>query len=112
MSLKKMSGKKLSKREFIELDTKAEIPYDKRWIDIKVDKLVDFADSNRIQRKIKEGTIVLVKIKELKDEDLLKLEKVTDKLRKTCVAMNGDIENIDENWLIAIPSFAHIVRES
>lgn len=109
----KLFGKgvgKLAEGEFIELDTASvETPSGK--IPIKVDKIEDFADSDRIQKAIRDGSIVLVKIKALKEKDISELKRAIDKLRKTCVAINGDIAGIDDNWIILTPSFAHVARE-
>lgn len=100
----------LEEGEFIELDTgAANIPSGK--IPIRVDKIDDFGDSERIQKAIRDGSIVLVKIRALKDKDLSELKRAIDKLRKTCVAINGDIAGIDEDWIILTPSFAHVARE-
>ena len=100
----------LEEGEFIELDTgAANVPSGK--IPIRVDKIDDFSDSERIQKAIRDGSIVLVKIRALKDKDLSELKRAIDKLRKTCVAINGDIAGIDEDWIILTPSFAHVARE-
>lgn len=110
MVLGKLFGKSLGEGEFIELDTTgADTPSGK--VPIKVDKLDDFADSDRVQKAIRDGAIVLVKIKSLKDKDLSELKRAIEKLRKTCVAINGDIAGIDEDWVVLCPSFAHIARE-
>ncbi|MBU5575429.1 MAG: cell division protein SepF [Nitrososphaerota archaeon] len=96
--------------EFIELDTQsADIPSGK--IPIKIDKLDDFADTDRIQKNVREGSIVLVRIKSLKEKDLSELKRSIEKLRKTCIALNGDIVGIDEDWIILTPSFAHVARQ-
>ncbi len=103
-------AKELAEGEFIELDTMAaETPSGK--VPIKIDKMEDFGDSDRIQKSIRDGSIVLVKIKSLKDKDMSELKRAIDKLRKTCIAMNGDIAGIDEDWIIVCPSFAHVARE-
>ncbi len=96
--------------EFLELDT-ADVSIPSGKVPIKVDKIEDFADSERIQKAVREGAIVLVKIKSLKDKDLSELKRAIDKLRKTCIALNGDIAGIDENWVILCPSFCHVMRE-
>ncbi|NIO44208.1 MAG: cell division protein SepF [Candidatus Aenigmarchaeota archaeon] len=102
--------KELSDEEFIELDTEdMEMPSGK--VPIRVDKMEDFSDSNRIQKHIRDGNIVLVKIKTLRGKDISELKRAIDKLRKTCIAINGDIAGIDEDWVILTPSFAHIARE-
>ena len=113
MVLNKLFGRgfsELGEDEYIELDTSAAATAAGK-IPIRVDKIEDFSDSDRIQRTIREGSIVLVKIKSLKDKDLSELKRAIDKLRKTCVALNGDIAGIDEDWIILTPSFAHIARD-
>ncbi|MEM5804562.1 MAG: cell division protein SepF [Candidatus Aenigmatarchaeota archaeon] len=113
MVLEKLFGRgfsELGEDEYIELDTaSAGAPSGK--IPIKVDRIDDFADSDRIQKAIRDGSIVLVKIKSLKDKDLSELKRAIEKLRKTCIALSGDIAGIDEDWIILTPSFAHITRD-
>ena len=110
MVLNKLFGKTLEEGEFIELDTSSvDVPSGK--IPIKVEKIDDFSDSDRIQKAVREGSIVLARIKALKEKDLSELKRAIDKLRKTCVAINGDIAGIDEDWVVLCPSFAHIARE-
>ena len=103
------SFKEIGEEEFIELDTgEVETPSGK--IPIRVDKLEDFSDTDRIQKIMREGAIVLVKIKALRSKDISELKRAIDKLRKTCIAMNGDIAGIDEDFIIITPSFAHVAR--
>lgn len=102
--------KELSNEEFIELDTEdVEAPTGK--IPIKVDRLDDFSDTDRIQKHIRNNNIVLVKIKSLRGKDISELKRAIEKLRKTCLAINGDIAGIDEDWVILTPAFAHVARE-
>jgi SepF-like predicted cell division protein (DUF552 family) len=112
MVLEKLFGrgfKEIGEEEFIELDTEeAQVPSGK--IPIKVDKLEDFSDTDRIQKLMREGSIVLVKIKALRNKDISELKRAIDKLRKTCVAMNGDIAGIDEDFVIICPNYAHVAR--
>ena len=106
--LDKIFGRKLDEGEFIELDTAEETIQGK--IPIKVDKIEDFIDSDRVQKAVRGGAIVLVKIKTLRERDLTELKRAIDKLRKTMVAMNGGIVGIDEDYIMLTPSFAHVVR--
>jgi SepF-like predicted cell division protein (DUF552 family) len=112
MVLEKLFGKgikEIGEEEFIELDTdEAQAPSGK--IPIRVDKIEDFADTDRIQKIIRDGSIVLVKIKALRSKDVSELKRAIDKLRKTTIAMNGDIAGIDEDFIIVTPAFAHVVR--
>jgi len=112
MVLEKLFGRgfsELGEDEYIELDTAAAAVSSGK-IPIKVDRIDDFADSDRIQKAIRDGSIVLVKIKSLKEKDLSELKRAIEKLRKTCIALSGDIAGIDEDWVILTPSFAHITR--
>ena len=101
--------KEIGEEEFIELDT-SELEKPAGKISIKVDKIEDFADSDRIQKQVRNGNIVLVKIKALRGKDISELKRAIDKLRKTCIAINGDIAGIDEDWIVITPSFAHVAR--
>jgi SepF-like predicted cell division protein (DUF552 family) len=112
MVLEKLFGrgfKEMGEEEFIELDT-GEVMAPSGKIPIKVDKIEDFSDSDRILKHIREGAIVLVKIKALRGKDISELKRAIDKLRKTCIANNGDIVGIDEDFIVCTPSFAHVTR--
>jgi len=112
MVLEKIFGrgfKELGEEEFIELDTD-ELEKPAGRIPIKVDKIEDFSDSDRIQKHVRAGSIVLVKIRALRSKDISELKRAIDKLRKTCIAINGDIAGIDEDWIVLTPSFAHVAR--
>ena len=52
----------------------------------------------------------MVNIKPLKDKDLVELKRAINKLKKTCDAIEGDIAGFGDNWIAAVPSFAHIHR--
>jgi SepF-like predicted cell division protein (DUF552 family) len=113
MVFEKLFGKgmtELGDEQYIELDTSAGEGAGGK-IPIRVDKIVDFADTDKIQKSLRDGAVVIVKIKPLKEKDLSELKRAIDKLRKTCVALNGDIAGMDEDWIILTPSFAHVARD-
>ena len=64
--LDKIFGRKLDEGEYIELDTSAE-DAGSGHIKIKIDKMEDFIDSDRILKAIRNDAIVLVKIKKLRE---------------------------------------------
>lgn len=116
MTLKDIFGK-LQKEEnleyeddYIELDVPSESSSGKKVL-IKVDKLEDYTDSDRIQKKVREGNIMLVKIKDLKDEDMGELKRAINRIRKTVIAVNGDIAGVSDEWLVVTPHFAKVHRE-
>ncbi|MEM5814614.1 MAG: cell division protein SepF [Candidatus Aenigmatarchaeota archaeon] len=113
MVFERLFGKgvpELGEEQYIELDTSAGESAGGK-IPIRVDKIVDFADTDKIQKSLRDGSVVIVKIKPLKEKDLSELKRAIDKLRKTCVALNGDIAGMDEDWIILTPSFAHVARD-
>ena len=71
----------------------------------------DFESIKPILDSLREGhTIALVNIKPLKDKDLIELKRAINKIKKTCDAIDGDIAGFGDNWIAAVPSFAHIHR--
>jgi len=71
----------------------------------------DFESIKPILDSLREGhTIALINIKPLKDKDLIELKRAINKIKKTCDAIEGDIAGFGDNWIAAVPSFAHIYR--
>ncbi|MFH0949052.1 MAG: cell division protein SepF [Candidatus Aenigmatarchaeota archaeon] len=96
--------------EYVQLDT--EEPKEKKVVNIQIDKLMDASDADRILKKVRDGNIVFVKIKEMKDKDVGELKRSIEKIKRTCVATNGDIAGVGEDYLIITPSFAKVLREN
>ena len=92
--------------DFIEVQAEPE----EQRINVKIDTLKDFSDTERIQKLVRNGSVVFLKIKDIRQRDITELKRCVDRLRKTCVAMNGDIVGIDEDFLVVTPSFARIYR--
>ena len=110
MAIKDLMGKlKGSDEEFVELDMEEE-QVDKKLL-VEVERMDNYADSDRLQKKVREGNILLVKIKDLKAKDMEELKRSVEKLRKTCLAINGDIAGMGEDWLVLTPSTAKVHRE-
>jgi SepF-like predicted cell division protein (DUF552 family) len=94
--------------EYVELD--AITDDGERNVKIRVATLNEFGDVERVQTLLRENNIVWVKIKPLKDKDMTDLKRAIDRLKKTISAINGDIAGIDEDWIVACPSFARVHR--
>ena len=95
--------------DYIEIDESA-TPQNEGHLKIKVKTLNDFKDVEEVQQELRQGNIIFVKIKPLKDRDMLELKRAIDKLRKTCVAVNGDIAGIDEDYIVVTPEGVVIHR--
>lgn len=77
---------------------------------IKIENLEDFADTERVLRQVREGSIIFLKIKGLKDKDMGELKRAVDKLKRSVTANNGDIIGVEQNWLILTPEFVAVHR--
>ena len=73
----------------------------------------EFEDIKEVLDVLREGsTIALINIKPLKEKDLVELKRAISKLRKTCEAIDGDIAGFGEDYVVAVPYFARIHRNS
>ena len=95
---------------YVELGTDSNIESGSK-ITVRPFVIEDFESIKPILDSLREGhTIALVNIKPLKDKDLVELKRAVSKLKKTCDAIEGDIAGFGDNWIAAVPSFAHIHR--
>jgi SepF-like predicted cell division protein (DUF552 family) len=79
-------------------------------IGITIDKLNEFSDTERILRAVRNGSLVFLKIKTLKEKDLGELKRAVEKLKRTVLAQNGDIVGVEQDWLILAPEHAKVER--
>lgn len=95
---------------YVELGTDASAEGSSK-VTVRPFLIEDFESIKPILDSLREGhTIALVNIKPLKDKDLVELKRAINKLKKTCDAIEGDIAGFGDNWIAAVPSFAHIYR--
>lgn len=78
---------------------------------VKIERLNDFGDTDRVLRAMRTGSIVFLKIKDLKEKDMGELKRAIEKLKRTAMANNGDIVGVEQDWLILTPEFAAVERE-
>lgn len=95
--------------EYVEMEINEEVNNGK--LPIQVERMEDFTDSDRIQEKIRNGYLLLVKIKALKEKDLTELKRAVAKIKKTSLAVDGSIAGIGEDWLLLTPSSAKIHKD-
>ncbi len=77
---------------------------------IKIATLREFTDTEAIQNELRKGHIIWTKIKPLRDKDMTELKRAVDRLRKTCIAVNGDIAGVDEDYLVLTPAGVRVHR--
>jgi SepF-like predicted cell division protein (DUF552 family) len=80
-------------------------------IPLEVERIEIFDDSERIQEKLREGRILVVKIKGLKEKDVSELKRAVNRIKRTCAALNGDMAAIGDEWLLVTPSAAKIHKQ-
>src|SRR3989338_7736354 len=95
---------------YVELDK--ETPADaKSRVQVRPYVIEEFENIKPILDALREGnTVALINIKPLKDKDLIELKRAINKLKNTCDAIEGDIAGFGEDWIAAVPNFAHIHR--
>jgi SepF-like predicted cell division protein (DUF552 family) len=111
MAIKDIVGKfRDGEDDYIELDMTEEEKANRKLL-IEVERLENYNDSDRLQKKVREGSVLVVKIRDLRSRDLEELKRAVEKLKKTCLAIGGDIAGLGEDWLILAPSSARVHRE-
>jgi len=94
--------------EFIEI--KPEVVEEAKKVNIRIETLNDYRDVEKIQKLLREGNVVFLKIRNIKERDLGELKRSVERLKRTILAMNGDIVGVEEDFLILTPAFAKIFR--
>lgn len=111
MGLKETLGKIIPSKsaegeEFVEVQPAVE----DNNVTVKIDTLASYADADRVQQSLREGSVVFLRIRDLREKDINELKRAVEKLRKTITAMNGDVVGVDEDFLVLTPQFAKIYR--
>jgi SepF-like predicted cell division protein (DUF552 family) len=80
-------------------------------VPVRVENLSDASDVERIQERLRSGTVLVVKIRDLKNKDMAELKRSVAKIKRTCAALDGDIVGVGQDWLLVTPKTARIHRE-
>ena len=95
--------------DYLELEHQEEEKISSR-IPLEIERIEVLDDSDRVQEKLREGRILMVKIKGLKEKDIGELKRAVNKIKRTCMALNGDLAAIGDEWLLVTPSSAKIQK--
>jgi len=93
--------------EFIEIEPLQE---DSKKANIRIETLNDYRDVEGVQKYVREGNVVFLRIRKMRERDMGELKRSVERLRRTTIAMNGDIIGIDEDFLIITPPSVKIYR--
>ena len=105
-----LNRKDTDTEEYMEIECEQEPVIIKGKLMIDIDRIKTFEDSIRIQSKLREGRIIFAKIKNLKNRDMGELKRTIARIRKTCIAIDGDIAGVGNDWVILTPSAAQVHR--
>ncbi len=98
---------------YVELEVGASSKEDKAKVLVRPFVMEEFEDIKTVLDVLREGsTIALINIKPLREKDLVELKRAISKLRKTCEAIEGDIAGFGEDYVVAVPYFARIHRNT
>lgn len=111
MILESIFGKgkesKLEEDEYLEIEALGE---ERGKTNIRIETLNDYRDVEGVQRHVREGNVVFLRIRRMRERDMGELKRSVERLRRTAIAMNGDIIGVDEDYLILTPPSAKIYR--
>jgi len=116
MVLERIFGKSLKDveeedEEYIDFNKIIEKPKNVEGkMEIKIEKLLEFRDAEKIQREVREGKIVLAETEELKEKDIGELKRAIERIKKTIIAIDGDIVMGPKSILIVCPGSVVISR--
>lgn len=96
--------------EFIEMDVGGGQIAPKGKLGIRIESLADFAETEKVLKYVREGNIVFLKIKTLKEKDLSELKRAVEKLKRTVLAQSGDLVGVEQDWLLVVPEHATVHR--
>ena len=96
--------------DFVELD--AEMQKGNKKVVIRAETLQEFDDIENVQDHLRNDHVVWINIAPLKNKDMTNLKRAVNRLKKTIKAIDGDMAGVDENWIVACPSYAEIARST
>lgn len=108
--VEKISSKGKKKEEESVEEVEITTPEEEKKNKVYVMKLKDFNDTYQVQNLLREGYIVILSIRELKNKDISELKRSVDRIKKTVEALGGDVVGIEEDIIIATPSGIKIER--
>lgn len=103
---KKLTGEE-SQEDYLEIEPISE---EGRKVAVQIENMESYMDTERILSLVRNGNIVFVRIRNLRQKDINELKRTVEKIKKTCSAMGGDLVGVDEEFLLITPSFATIYR--
>jgi len=110
-----MIGKNIFKKkdDKDDIDEYLEIPLEieqQQHVKIVIENMDTYGSVDKVLRKVREGHIVVVKIKHLRDQDIGQLKAAVSKIKAITETLGGDIVGIGDEWIVVTPSTVKIDR--
>jgi len=77
---------------------------------IFVDALNNFADSERILKRCREGAVVFARIGQFKNTNITELKRTLGRIKTVTTAMGGQLASVGDEWIVLAPSNGTIAR--
>jgi SepF-like predicted cell division protein (DUF552 family) len=106
---KKEGKKEEQEQEFVEVEETSKEKETK--ILVRMEKIGNLVDVERIAKLVMQGNIILVNVKEFKARDLPQFQNAVQKLKRYCSQYGWDLVGIEDGYLVVTPRFAQIVRQ-
>jgi len=94
-------------RDYAELVEESEVS---SKVQIMIDRIESFTDSDRVIHNLREGKVTFAKIGDFKNTNIDELRRTVAKIKTVCRALDGDIVAVANEWLIVAPPQATIQK--
>jgi SepF-like predicted cell division protein (DUF552 family) len=79
-------------------------------VTIRVENLMGINDIERLEKMLKEGYIVFLKVLDIQRKDLGQFKQAVQMLKRRCIQYGWDIVGIEDGYMVLTPKFAKIAR--
>lgn len=77
---------------------------------VRIENVSGLQDVERVASYLKQGNVVLVKLKDLQKKDVGLFQTTMQKMKRLSMQFNWDMVALQEGYLIVTPNFARIER--
>lgn len=79
-------------------------------MNVRIENVTGLGDLDRIANYLKQGHVVLVKMKDVQKNDIGLFQTIMQKMKRLSMQFNWDLVALQEGYLIVTPNFARIER--
>lgn len=79
-------------------------------MNVRIENVNNLGDVERVANYLKQGNVVLVKMKDLQKNDVGLFQITMQKMKRLCMQFNWDLVAFQEGYLVVTPNFARIER--